>query len=267
MGSNLRFHALTCLVLTCNHRGMMGSRDNLIQILIWLYVLLLLSETCTNTSPLLCMVKGVCSKTCISGTLCTACYLSEGFGCCSPGETPCHSLAISALGLAWVPAGLMAALSTHRLLAALTGRLASSLLREMRGECACMCACARVRVYAHVRHVCASDELLPTLSLSDWDCVWQWRSPLVTPIFQAAYGVRKILVTSFLLLLLMVEQPKPSAFMVPLYVKRSDPTLFAKEFICRGLGRFFLSSCLRVIHLFIVLYSMFLPSTFLLLTP
>lgn len=78
MGSNLQFHILSYLVLTHSCEGMMDPRDDLIQILILLYALPLQSETCINTSHPLCTIMGACSKPCISGTLCTGCYLSEG---------------------------------------------------------------------------------------------------------------------------------------------------------------------------------------------
>lgn len=54
-------------------------------------------------------------------------------------------------------------------------------------------------------------------------------SPLATPLFQAAYGFGRTLVTSFLPLLLTVEKRKIAAFMLPFYTGRSDPALHPLE--------------------------------------
>lgn len=48
---------------------------------------------------------------------------------------------------------------------------------------------------------------------------------LATPLFQEAYGFGRTSVTSFLPLLLTVEQCKIAAFMLPFYTGRSDPAL------------------------------------------
>ena len=78
MRSKLQFHVLCYFVLTCKRGGIMDPRDDLIQILIPLYALPLLSETRINTSPPLCTIMGAWGQPCISGDLCTGCYLSEG---------------------------------------------------------------------------------------------------------------------------------------------------------------------------------------------
>ena len=139
-------------------------------------------------------------------------------------------------------------------LAAPDGRLASSFQREMTGECACTWTCVHVCTCDVCAHVSVSEELVPALSLPDWECVWQWWPTLATPVLHAAYGVGKILVTSFPLQLLTVEQPKTSAFMFLLYIKRTDPALFSRGLVCRELSHFFPSSCVGMIHLLIVFF-------------
>lgn len=118
----------------------MDPRDGLVWILIPLFALLHLSETYINTSPPLHTITAACGKPCISAALCTGC-LPEGLW------LPCHSLALSGLGLAQAPPGLLASLSTHPCLAAPTVILASSFQRKMKGERACTCACVHTRVW------------------------------------------------------------------------------------------------------------------------
>lgn len=128
----------------------MDPGGDLIKVLIPLYALPLLLKNWIRTSALLSTITAVVASPARQALSALGATCQRDCGCCSPGQMPFRSLAVSVLGLAWAPPGLLAVLSTHCRLAAPTGRPASSFPRGMKGECACTCTCARVHGYVCV---------------------------------------------------------------------------------------------------------------------